>query len=57
MPETTQEEVSTRADEGGMAKTIQEGGSMSFCDLALGTCPWVAQGMICIAFWLNSGAI
>ena len=29
----------------------------SFCDLALGTCPWVAQGVICMVFWLNLGAI
>ena len=28
----------------------------SFCDLALGTCPWVAQGGICMVFWLNSGS-
>ena len=29
----------------------------SFCDLALGTCPLVTQGVICMVFWLDSGAI
>ena len=29
----------------------------SFCDLALGTCPCVAQDVTCLIFWLNSGAI
>ena len=29
----------------------------SFCDLALGTCPLVTQGVICIVFWLNLGTI
>jgi hypothetical protein len=28
-----------------------------FCDLALGTCPWVAQGVIRMVLWLNSGAM
>ena len=29
----------------------------SFCDLALGTSPWVAQGTISMVFWLNSDAM
>ena len=29
----------------------------SFCDLALGTCPLVTQGVICMVFWLDLGAI
>ena len=28
-----------------------------FCDMALGTCPWVPQGVILLVFWLDSCAI
>ena len=31
--------------------------AMSFCDLALGTCPLVTQGVICMVFLLDSGAM
>ena len=29
----------------------------TFCDMALGTCPWVPQGVILMVFWLDGGAI